>query len=126
MVTDLSRGRNNPNSSPSLALAKAQDVCPRNTLIGGGCDLRCDTQDDYRCADFVLSQKLCPAPQVLAVRHCLPSMDMLSLSSERILCRTVCHTATVACRLHESIMSIVMLLQACNCRMRQRTAPVGL
>jgi hypothetical protein len=47
-VTDLSRGRNNPNSSPYLALAKAQDVCPRNTLLGGGCELRCDNQDDYK------------------------------------------------------------------------------
>lgn len=47
-TVDLSIGRNNPNSSPYTVLARAQDVCVNTTLLGGGCDLRCDNDTDYR------------------------------------------------------------------------------
>jgi hypothetical protein len=95
-VTDLSRGRNNPNSSPYLALAKAQDVCPRNTLVGGGCDLRCDNQDDYRCADVGLSQQLC-----------WQSMDVLSISFASHAGGTKASDWVCSCKL-------------CSCSMGQR------
>lgn len=59
ITLDLSIGRNNPNSSPYTIIARVQDVCPSTALLGGGCDLRCDNETDYK-ALFVTHNVVVP------------------------------------------------------------------